>query len=234
MSKLQKIKELLGAMGISEEASKEFIAVCESWHESEKTRLQEEYQARLATAKKVCLEEVEAHKHSLSRGVKMFLESHNESIRKASEKNAAIAESEALDTLGKINKLLSGLNVDDAVNAQELQAASKKNAELTNKVAELSESLDREKAKSAKLGELSEKTVARQRGLEQQLAESKKLLSEAHESLTKSKGKSRTLSESKVSAAKPKSTKEVVSESDSKSKKSSADDEIDLIAESID
>lgn len=236
MKKLDKINDLLKAMGISEEARKEFIAVCEDWHNAEKTRLQEEYQARLVKAKQVCVEEVEAHKANLSRGVKVFLENNKESIRKASEKSAAIAESDAVNTLSKINKLLNGLNVDDAVNAQALQAEGKKNAELTNKVAELEESLNREKAKSAKFAELSEKTIARQHSLEEQVSKQKKLLSEAHKSLSdKTKSTAKTLSEEKVKPAEPKSTKKVVSESDEgKRQESSIDSEIDFIAESID
>jgi hypothetical protein len=234
MKKLVKIDELLKTMGISEEARKEFIIVCEDWHKTEKATLQAEYKARLDKAKTVCMEEVEAHKASLSRGIKMFLENNSKSIRKASEKNAAIAESDAINTLNKVTKLLGGLNVDDAVNAQTLQAESKKNAELTNKVADLTESLNREKAKSAKFSELSEKTIARQRNMEVQLTESKKLLSEAHQSLTAKVKTTTILSERKIQAAKPQSTKKVVSESDKgKRTVSTVDNEIDLIAESI-
>ena len=238
MKKLDKINELLKAMGISEEACTEFTAVCEDWHTSEKTRLQEEYTARLAKAKEVCVEEVESHKAALSRGVKTFLENNNKIIRKASEKNAAIAESEAIDKLSKINAMLNDIDVDGAVNAQALQVEGKKNAELTEKVATLTESLGREKAKAAKMGELAEKSVARQRGLEVNLTENKKLLSEAHRSLTGTKSRKSTaaaISEAKVAPAKSTSTKKVVSESDkSKEESTNSGSEMDIIAESID
>lgn len=236
MKKLDKINELLKAMGISEEACKEFTAVCEDWHTSEKTRLQEEYTARLAKAKQVCVEEVESHKAALSRGVKTFLENNNKIIRKASEKNAAIAESEAIDKLSKINAMLNNIDVDGAVNAQALQVEGKKNAELTEKVATLTESLGREKAKAAKMGELAQKSVDRQRGLEVNLTENKKLLSEAHRVLTGTKkSTAAAITEAKVASAKSTSTKKVISESD-KSKKESTNSgsEMDVIAESMD
>lgn len=209
---LTKIESLLTQMGISEEATKEFINVCQEWHKTEKDKLQEEYKVRLEKAKKLCVEEVEAHKANLSRGVKMFLENQGDIIRKASEKKAAIAESDAVNQLKKIKSLLGGIDVDSAVNAQALQAESKKNAELVGQVAALTESLNKERAKAAKLGELSEKSLSRQRELEKTITEHKQLLSEAKNSITKSKT---TLAEGKVKAQKPTTAKKTpISESE--------------------
>lgn len=210
-SGLSKIESLLKQMGISEEATKEFVTVCQEWHKTEKDKLQEEYKVRLEKAKKLCVEEVEAHKANLSRGVKMFLENQGDIIRKASEKKAAIAESDAVNQLKKIKSLLGGIDVDGAVNAQAVQAESKKNAELVGQVATLTESLSKERAKAAKLGELSEKSLSRQRELEKTITEHKQLLTEARNSL--SKGKT-TLAEGKVKAQKPKTARKPISESD--------------------
>lgn len=239
-SGLKKIETILKQMGISEEATSEFIAVCESWHQDSKDKLQKEYEVRLAKAKKLCIEEVEAHKSNLSRGVKMFLENQGDLIRKASEKNAAIAESDAVNKLKKVSNLLKGLDVDSAANAQALQAESKKNAELVSRVAALTESLNREKAKAAKLGELSEKSIARQRTLEEQVAKHTKLLSEARDALAKPKQEStaKTISEQKNRKARPVTTKRPISESDvgkaiAKSK-IGGDDDIDHIADVMD
>lgn len=235
---LQKVAALLKQMGISEEASKEFTSVCESWYNEEKDKLQQEYRVRLEKAKKLCVEEVEAHKANLSRGVKMFLEGQGDVIRKASEKRAAIAESEAVDKLKQITSLLGGIDVNGAANAQAMQAESKKNAELVNQVAGLSEAISREKAKSAKLGELSEKSLNRQRELEKTVTEHTRLLGEARDQLrTKGKGQTQTLSENKVKAAKPVSKKSVVSESDVGSGKkpiTKSGDTIDMIASQMD
>lgn len=230
---LDKMGALLKQMGISEEATKQFLTVCEDWHKNEESKLKKEYDTRLSKAKKICVEEVEAHKANLSRGVQMFLESKLESISKAGEKQAAIAESEAVKQLKQVKNLLSGLDIDSAVNAQALQAEGKKNAKLTAELATLKESLARETAKSAKMAELAEKTVARQKSLEGELSQSKKLLGEAKDVLQKSReGKRETISEHKQKSAKPK-TKQPISENKGASKPSGGTD-IDAIAAAID
>ena len=235
-SGLSKINALLQQMGISEEARKEFCVVCESWANDEKDKLQKEFTAKLGKAKQVCVEEVEAHKASLSRGVQLYLESKAESILKASEKSAAIAESEAVKSLKQIVSLLDGVSIDGAENAQALQAESKKNAQLTAEVATLRESISKEKAKSAKISELATKSVDRQKTLEKQLIESKELLSEARGSLKEKVSTAKTISEQKVKAQKPKTKSKVVSESDvgkGKQKTAEPNSDIDVIAESM-
>lgn len=229
---MDKIKSILIQMGISEESTNEFIAVCESWRNEEKEKLHQEYKARIDKAKKVCMEEVEAHKSSLSRGVQVFLENKIEQIGKAAEKHAAIAESEAVMTLKKVHNLLNGLNIDSAANAQTLQAESKKNAVLTAEIATIKESLEREKIKGAKMAELAEKSIARQKALESEVTVSKKLLGEAKESLRNNRqGKPTTISEHKIKSAKPKTTTPVIQTA--KIQESGDLSDIDVIAESM-
>lgn len=238
-SGLDKIGAILKQMGISEEAIGEFVNICESWHNEAKEKLQQEYKVRLDKAKKLCIEEVEAHKSNLSRGVKMFLDSQGDLIRRSSEKSSAIAESEAVNKLKKITNLLNGLDVDSAANAQALQAESRKNAELVSKVANLTESLNREKAKAAKFGELSEKSLARQRKLEEQATKHANLLSEARNALAKSvppKRTAETISENKTRSRKPVSTTKNLNENNivKTNDKVESDDDIEFIAESMD
>jgi len=232
-SGLDKMGSLLKQMGISEEATKEFLTVCESWHSDEKAKFQKEYEVRLGRAKKVCVEEVEAHKANLSRGLQMFLENQSEQISKAADKHAAIAESEAVKTLKKVSNLLSGLDIDSAANAQTLQAESKKNAKLAAEIVTLKESLEKEKTKGVKMADIAEKSIARQKSLEEDVSRSKQLLSEAKTQLQKKAGgrKPTTISEHKQQAAKPK-TKQPISENNG-AKKPSGDSDIDVIAESM-
>jgi hypothetical protein len=223
---IQKITSLLSSMGISEDAVKEFAVTLESWHKDEKNKLQAEYSARLEKAKKICVEEVEAHKSSLSRGVQMFLESKQEQISKAAEKTAAIAESEAVSQLKKVSNLLKGLDIDSAANAQALQAESEKSAKLAKRLATLEESLQREKAKGAKMADLAEKSIERQKQLEKSLTESKQVLEEAKKRLTVKE----TISEHKVKTAKPKTKTKTVVEN---KKSISQHNDIDQIAETL-
>ena len=231
---LSKVDALLKQMGISEEARKEFISVCESWHGSEKDKFKKEYEIALNKAKKVCLEETEAHKAALSRGVQLFLEKQLDNIHKASEKQMAIAEPEAVNLLKKVKSVMSGIDIDGAANAQALQAESKKNALLVQKISKLEESLERERAKAAKLGELTEKAISRQKSLEKDLHESKLVLGEARKSL-ESRETSKAIFEEKSKGGKPKTTRSVISESDKigRGKQSGSVDDIDLIAEGL-
>lgn len=243
---LAKIHSLLNVMGISEEASKEFITVCESWVNTEKERLQVEYETRLEKAKKVCVEETEAHKAALSRGVQLFLEEKGEVIRKAAEKSTAIAESEAIDSLKKINEVLGGISINGAENAQTLQAERKKNANLTAEVANLQERLNTAEAKVTKFSDLCEKSLSRQEGLEKQLNESKNLLTKAKGKLqmiaeNKKEESSKTLTEHKQRASKPKTvqSERLIKKNIAKSPKKSddefpGDNEIDQIANLMD
>jgi small-conductance mechanosensitive channel len=234
---LDKIGALLEQMGITEEARKEFLTVCENWYNNKKQELQTEFDTRLGKAKKVCIEETEAHKASLSRGLKLFLENKVESIRKAAEKNAAIAESEAVVSLKKIQEVLGGLNIDGAENAQTLQAERKKNANLTAEVANLQEQMNTANAKVAKFSDIAEKSLQRQSTLEEELQTAKKCLTEAKQRLQVisegKKGKTKKpLTEHKRPGAKPK-TKKPIKENKAK-KNDSADDDISIIAEQMD
>lgn len=207
---LDKIGSILKSMGITEDSVKEFTTVCESWYDSEKSKLQKEYKAKLDKAKKVCVEEVESHKASLSRGIQLFLESQMEKIGKIADKQAAIAESEAVTTLKKVHNILGGLDIDSAVNAQTLQAESKKNAKLKAELTSLHESLEIEKAKASKMASIADKSIARQKQLENEIGQSKKLLGEAKEQLLR-KGNKVTISEHKVKRSNPKTTSKVAS-----------------------
>lgn len=231
---MDKIKALLLQMGISEESTNEFVTVCESWRSEEKEKFNQEYKARIDKAKKICLEEVESHKASLSRGVQVFLENKLDQISKAADKHAAIAESEAVMTLKKVHNLLNGLNIDSAANAQALQAESKKNALLVSEIASIKESLEREKIKGAKMAELAEKSIARQKALESEVTQSQKLLGEAKELIRSKKADRLVISEHKVKSAKPKTTTDIKPKSVGSAISESSDlHDIDAIAESM-
>jgi len=227
---LTKIAALLKEMNISEDTTKEFVSICESWIKGERDKLNTEFQARLDRTKQVCVEEVEAHKSSLSRGVQMFLESKIDEIKKAAAKQQAIEESEAIKTLKRIQEML-GKNVDGAVSDQTLQAEHKKTAALTKELADLRESLTKEKAKTDKLHELAEKSMARQRTLEVQLKESHEAVQKATSALKESRdGDKGTLSEAKTKKATPKTA---VRQKHDEHKQSSGDSAIDEIANSL-
>lgn len=213
MNNLDKIKALLTKMGISEETTTEFGTILEDWSKTEKTRLRGEFADRLQRAKKACVEEVESYKANLARGVQVFLESKVKEIERAGTKQRAIEESEATNRLKAVKALLEGTNVDEAANAQALQAASKANVTLKAQLTEVSESLTREKATKARLADLLEKSLERQRLLEAKqktaqaapaIKEDKTISEPAPAAVEKPKAK--TMAEEKVKSSTPKTT----------------------------
>lgn len=224
---LSKITSIIKEMGISEDTCTKFSTILESWIDTERKKLQEEYKARLDKAKKICVEEVETHKASLSRGIQIFLESKVEEIQKVATKQSAIVESEAINKVKQVKELL-GIKIDSS-NDQTLQAESKKNADLVKELATIKEEIAREKAKNTKFGTLIEKGLERQKDLEKRLNESKNILEETKTHLQKKTN----ILEGKTKKSIPLTTQKVISESDKKSDKAkliSGNSEIDNIA----
>ena len=213
-----KIKEILKSMNISEESSKEFINILESWVSNQKNLLNEEFKKKLETAKQVCVEEVEAHKATLSRGLRVFLESKLEAIEKAAAKKRAIEESETVNTLKQVKALLEGVDIDGTKINQDLQAANKEKSALKKELAESRDALNREKAKISKLSEIAEKSIQRQKILEGKLTTMEHKIEESKVIHGK------TLAEEKQ----PTPTKKVISEATKLQK-----DDLDVIAASI-
>lgn len=222
---LSKIKSLLKEMKISEESSTEFITLLEGWVANEKKQLAEDFAKRIEQAKKVCIEETEAHKATLSRGVKVFLESKIQAIEKAATKKKAIEESESVNTLKQLKSLLEGINVDEAKANQDLQVVNKEKVALKKELSEAKEALTREKAKASKLSEISEKSMERQKVLESRLQTIEKEIKESRKPM------GRTLAEAKQPAAKPKTEAVIAKPATAKAGESKS--ELDVIVESM-
>lgn len=231
MSDLSKITAILKAMNISEETVSEFTAVLENWVADTRKTLNEDYTTKLQQAKKVCLEEVEAYKSNLARGVKVFLESKMGSLEKAAAKRKAIEESEAVNTLKHVKSLLEGVDIDGQKTNQDLQAARKEVAAVKKQLAESRDAIAREKAKVSRLTGISEKSIERQKILEGKLAAKDKEIMESRKPEAKDEG-SKTLVEAKQPKATPQTKKTVIAESKQPRAAKSVDD-IDQIAASI-
>jgi hypothetical protein len=231
MSDLSKITAILKAMKISDETVSEFNAVLENWVADTRKTLNEDYTNKLQQAKKVCLEEVEAYKANLARGVKVFLESKMGSLEKAAAKRKAIEESEAVNTLKHVKSLLEGVDIDGKKANQDLQAARKEVAAVKKQLAESRDAIAREKAKVSRLTGISEKSIERQKILEGKLAAKDKEIMESRK--PKPVDKRRTLAESKPKKTKPQTKKTVIAESKQNHRAAKPVDDIDQIAASI-
>lgn len=106
---MDKIKALLEKTGIKPELSGK---ICESlgrFKTSLREQFEKEYAAKVEQAKRVCIEETEAHKRELARRVQIFCETKGAAIEAQLAKQSALNESEALTKLNSVSALLNGL-----------------------------------------------------------------------------------------------------------------------------
>lgn len=106
---MDKIKNLLVKSGCKQELVEE---ICKSLV-AYKTELQEslaaEQTSKLEEAKRICIEETEAHKRDLSRRVQIFCDTKSVTIESQLAKQSALNESEAEARLKSIRELVDGI-----------------------------------------------------------------------------------------------------------------------------
>jgi len=133
---MDKIMELLKAIGGSDELVQQICEELKSYDKEIQNKYEELHKVKLSKAKKVCMEEVEAYKLELSRKVSTFLESKSAEIEKRLEERKAIEESEATSKLRRVREVTEGIEVaDDA----EVQALKEQVKQLTQDKRTLSE-----------------------------------------------------------------------------------------------
>jgi hypothetical protein len=166
---MDKIKQLLQKCGLSTEVSAELCEAIDNHANMLKEQSDTEFKARIAKAKKVCFEEVEAHKAELSRRVQIFLEAKNSAIEESVMRQSANKETEAVAKLEKIYALLEGIELNGRSSGE-----LKTEIDKFRKLAEhLVEERDNAVAKAKRCIQISERVLKRNRGLEQSLTEDK-------------------------------------------------------------
>lgn len=127
---MNKIKSLLAKAGVSHEL---VDSICEALEEY-KTTLREQYDSdyanRVEQAKKVCIEETEAHKRELARRVQIFCETKTAAIEAQLTKQSALSESEAVTKLKDILSILEGIEPNGESNGQATAALEKAKLKL--------------------------------------------------------------------------------------------------------
>lgn len=135
MDKLRNLlKQLGGSDDLVDQISEEFT----HYAQAIKEKYEHEFKAKLANAKQVCLEEVNKEKAALARKVAVYLESKQETIEKAAEKQRLNEETEATNTLRRLKALVEGVDFDSG-QSRELQAARSKIERLTAAIGALKE-----------------------------------------------------------------------------------------------
>ena len=166
---MEKIKQLLQKCGLSAEVSAELCEAIDSHANTLKEQSDIEFQTRLAKAKKVCFEEVEAHKAELARRLQIFLEAKNSAIEEHVMRQSANKDTAAAAKLEKIYALLEGVELNGQSNS-ELKTEINKFRQLAER---LVEDRDRAVAKAKRCIQISERVLKRNRVLEHTLTEGK-------------------------------------------------------------
>lgn len=140
---MDKIKALLEKAGVNPELSGKICESLEKYKTTLREQFQREYAAKVEQAKKVCVEETEAHKRELARRVQIFCETKGAAIEAQLTKQSALNESEAFAKLNQISALLGGLannsklNGDITAVVEKLKHQAKVATEEKNRAIEL-------------------------------------------------------------------------------------------------
>lgn len=161
-----KMGALLKQMGVSEELTKQFGELLESFISDQKTILEGKYKTKLDSAKALCLEETNRFKTQLAKRVQIFFEARAEKIESQMAKQVAIRESAAEADLKNIKALLEGVEVN-ANGDVDLQAMKKQLGLLTKQISVLKEERTQAVTKANRSNSIAQKALARNRTLEE-------------------------------------------------------------------
>lgn len=128
---MEKIKALLERAGCKKDLIDQIAASLDSYKTTVREEYDKEYATKVEQAKKVCIEETEAHKRELARRVQIFCETKSAAIEAQLAKKSALNESEAESRLQNIKDLLEGVQPSGSQNS-EVTAALKQAVRVAN------------------------------------------------------------------------------------------------------
>lgn len=130
---MDKIKELLAKSGCKPELVGAIVESLEKYKVDLQERFTDNFNKKVEAAKKVCVEETEAHKRELSRRLGIFCEMKSAAIEQQLVKTSALSESQAMTKLKKLRALLEGVQlngIDSGKTAAELEKTQRRAQQL--------------------------------------------------------------------------------------------------------
>lgn len=236
---MDKILELLKEMGISEELADSLVQQLTEWKETETTRIEEDFNEKLARAKKICMESVEKYQKDLARKVEIFMESKVASIERSARERQAIEESKAVNTLKQAKGILEGIEIDTP-DAKDFQAVRSENEQLKRSLVSVTEDRDVVATKHKKAVGIAQSALQRNRLLEAKLAGRGETVAEdAPKKAKKKDNKGTILEDQRTKTGQPKTHRATLTESQVPAKKTTqtqdndGDEQIMSIANAI-
>lgn len=166
---MDKIRELMVKCDIKPELADELCEAIQSYTDAIRENYEQDFAARKEEAKRVCVEETEAHKRELARRLSIWCEAKSAAVETTLTKQAAIKESEAVTKLREMRALFEGVELNGVPNGK-LKAELNS---LKGKVKSLLEDKNRAVEIANRQTTIAKKLLANNRALERKLVESK-------------------------------------------------------------
>ena len=131
---MEKIKDLLVKAGCKTDLVNAIAESLENYKTDLRSRFGTEYAVKVEKAKKVCVEETEAHKRELARRLQIFCETKSAAIEAQLTKMSALSESQATAKLKNVRALLEGVQLNgkqDGRSAAAVEKAQRRIQQLT-------------------------------------------------------------------------------------------------------
>lgn len=180
---MEKIKSLLVKVGCKEELVEE---ICQSFDEYKTTlreQFEKEFAAKVEQAKKICLDETEAHKRELARRLQIFCETKGAAIEAQLARQSALSESNAQLKLKQIYALLEGIELNGEQNGRATAAVEK----AKRQIQQLSEERSHAVEKANRQNAIAEKALKQNRLLVTENNRLKTLLAEHGTTVTENR-----------------------------------------------
>jgi len=203
-----KIHELLLKANVSEELASNIVNSLEQYRTTLREQFEVEYAAKVDQAKKVCIEETEAHKRELSRRVQIFCETKGAAVEAHLAKQSALSESEATAKLTELRALLEGVTLHAGPNG-----TAQAGLEKVKKQAQLAvEGRNKAVTVANRQTAIAEKALKKNRELAAINARLKKQISEGTQKPKKTVSESRKQQSRRIDGQRRKSAKRVSSQ----------------------
>ncbi len=172
---MDKIEQLLVKSGCNPELVAGITSAMERYKQGIKESYQKEFNAKLNSAKKICVEETEAYKRELAKRLQIFCETKSAVIESQLARQTALSESKAQTKLKQVYAVLEGIELNGPANGVTTAAIEK----AKRQIQQLSEERNRAVEKANRQTAIAEKALKANRTLVTENAKLKKVLTES-------------------------------------------------------
>lgn len=185
---MDKIRDLMLKAGCKPELVDQIVESLNTYKSTLQEQFEADFTAKVEQAKKVCIEETEAHKRELSRRLQVFLETKSAAIDAHLQRQSALNESAAVSKLRNLKSLLEGVQVEQNAAALNGQVTPAVVENAKRKIQQLTEERNQAVAVANKKNSIAEKVLKHNRELTTENARLKSQLNGARQPVAEGRG----------------------------------------------